>query len=276
MGRGQIWIAPMCAVFLKRWAMPGTGSWAIVVSTCMLIGFGMASGAAAQTPMLPDSIEALYRVDASRLALREIERSRPLTDASIEIPPEEVRTRLRAFAWLFSTTGLASRDSVVDVFQIHTFPRPVVQELALSLDATEEWVARWTPGAAPSGNGVLDELVRRHGLSLLSDRGTGDYREVVLRSAYAVNVHALAARLAEIPGVRWAEPNSVLGDGNDVESERDGDSWLITFRLGWNDCPAGCIDSHYWRFRITDQGAVTLVESWGSRVLDRNRLGHGT
>ena len=256
--------------------MPVTDWWAIVVSTWMLIGSGIASGAAAQAPALPDSLESAYRVDASRLALRGIERSLPLRDASIEIPPEEVRARLQAFAWLFHATGLAARDSVVDVFHIHTFPRPAVRELVLSLDATEEWVARWTPGAAPSGNSVLDELVRRYGLSLVSDRMTGAYRQVVLRSVYAVNIHALAARLAELPGVRWAESNTVRGDGSDIESERDGNDWLITFRLGWNDCPAGCIESHYWRFRVTDRGAVTFLESWGSRVLDRNRLGHGT
>ena len=244
--------------------MPITGWWAIVASTWILIGAGMASGAAAQAPTLPDSIEALYRVDASRMALREIERSLPLTDASIEIPPKDVHARLQAFAWLFGATGLAERDSVVDVFQIHTFPRPAVRELALSLDATEEWVARWTPGEVASGNGALDELVQRYGLGLVSDRMTGPYRHVVLRSANAVNIHALAARLAELRGVRWAEPNMVLGDGSDIEAERDGDSWLITFRLGWNDCPAGCIESHYWRFRIMDHGSVTLVESWGT------------
>ena len=268
--------ADECGLSNGAWAMPVTDWWAIVVSTWMLIGSGIASGAAAQAPALPDSLESAYRVDASRLALRGIERSLPLRDASIEIPPEEVRARLQAFAWLFHATGLAARDSVVDVFHIHTFPRPAVRELVLSLDATEEWVARWTPGAAPSGNSVLDELVRRYGLSLVSDRMTGAYRQVVLRSVYAVNMHALAARLAELPGVRWAESNTVRGDGSDIESERDGNDWLITFRLGWNDCPARCIESHYWRFRVTDRGAVTFLESWGSRVLDRNRLGHGT
>ena len=178
--------------------MPVTGRWAIVVSTWMLIGSGIASGAAAQAPTLPDSIEAVYRVDASRLALRGIERSLPLRDASIEIPPEEVRARLQAFAWLLRATGLAERDSVVDVFQIHTFPRPAMRELALSLDATEEWVAGWTPGVVPSGNSVLDELVQRYGLSLVSDRVTGAYRQVVLRSIYAVNIPALATRLAKL------------------------------------------------------------------------------
>jgi len=246
--------------------MPVTGWWAIVVSTWRLTGSGILSGVAGQAPTLPDSIKAVYRLDASRLVLRGIERSLPLRDASIEIPPEEVQFRLEAFAWLFRTTGLAERDSVVDVFQIHTFPRPAVRELAFSLDATEEWVARWTTGTALTGNSVLDELVRRQGLSLVSDRVRGPYRQVVLRSTRPANMHALAARLAELPGVRWAEPNTVLGHGSDIELERDGRDWLITFRLGWNDCPSGCIESHYWRFRITDQGAVTFLESWGSAV----------
>jgi hypothetical protein len=203
------------------------------------------------------------------------ESNQPLGDASIEIPPEEVLKRLQAFSWLFRATDLAERDSVVEVFQIHTFPRPVVREFVMSLDATEEWVARWTPGVVPSGNRVLDELVRRFGLSLVSDRATGASRQVVLRSIYAVNIHALAARFAELQGVRWAEPNTVIGDGSDIESERDGNSWLITFRLAWSDCPAGCIESHHWRFRITDQGAVTLMESWGAPVSTQARSASG-
>lgn len=69
----------------------------------------------------------------------------------------------------------------------------------------------------------------------------------------------LAALIGAIDGVIWAEPNGVGGDGDDITIEALG--WYV-FKRGWGDCPAGCINNHYWDVRVQD-GVATIVEEWG-------------
>ncbi len=42
--------------------------------------------------------------------------------------------------------------------------------------------------------------------------------------------------------------------------------WRVTFRVGWGDCPAGCIDEHTWTYEVGVDGSVTFVEEAGSVV----------
>jgi hypothetical protein len=44
--------------------------------------------------------------------------------------------------------------------------------------------------------------------------------------------------------------------------------WLVTFVLGWGDCPAGCIDKHEWRIDVLDDGTVAGINEVGPEVPD--------
>ena len=39
--------------------------------------------------------------------------------------------------------------------------------------------------------------------------------------------------------------------------------WTVTFRVGWGDCPAGCIDEHIWTYEVGVDGSVTFVTQSG-------------
>ncbi len=40
----------------------------------------------------------------------------------------------------------------------------------------------------------------------------------------------------------------------------------VTVRIGWGDCPAGCIDEHIWEFAVARDGTVNIVSENGSQV----------
>jgi hypothetical protein len=42
--------------------------------------------------------------------------------------------------------------------------------------------------------------------------------------------------------------------------------WTVTFRVGWGDCPAGCIDEHTWTYGVGADGSVTFVSETGPAV----------
>jgi hypothetical protein len=45
--------------------------------------------------------------------------------------------------------------------------------------------------------------------------------------------------------------------------------WQVTVRLGWGDCPAGCISEHVYRYEVRG-GTVQLLEEYGDPLSTRN------
>jgi hypothetical protein len=43
-------------------------------------------------------------------------------------------------------------------------------------------------------------------------------------------------------------------------------SYDIKLTVGWGDCPAGCINSHVWTFRVAPDGGVKLLKDEGDPV----------
>ncbi len=41
-------------------------------------------------------------------------------------------------------------------------------------------------------------------------------------------------------------------------------AWMVTYRIGWGDCQAGCINEHTWTYRVDADGTVTLLSESGS------------
>jgi hypothetical protein len=54
-----------------------------------------------------------------------------------------------------------------------------------------------------------------------------------------------------VTGVRYAEPNGIIGDGDDIVARANRSYTLIH---GFGDCPAGCITHQKWDFTVTDHG----------------------
>ena len=46
----------------------------------------------------------------------------------------------------------------------------------------------------------------------------------------------------------------------------DGAGWRVAYRVGWGDCPAGCIDAHTWTYDVTRAGEVSFVSEDGPAV----------
>jgi hypothetical protein len=41
-------------------------------------------------------------------------------------------------------------------------------------------------------------------------------------------------------------------------------AFLVTMRIGWGDCPSGCIDQHVWTYAVAPDASVTLQNETGS------------
>lgn len=185
----------------------------------------------------------------------------------VRIPDELHGSLLNALGHIYRTVGLPARDSVVEVYAIHTFPGPTLDEVTLiGLDTSCAWAARLAAEIVPTGHPVVDSLMQAYALSVRQVFGIGASRYVLLRSSLPLQIAELARRFNGIECLTGAEPNGVTGDGNDIRAEAEGEAWKITFSLGWGDCPAGCISRHVWTFRVRPDGQVEFLGSGGTPI----------
>ncbi len=76
-----------------------------------------------------------------------------------------------------------------------------------------------------------------------------------------------AARLVLLSDPRFGgigpyDPGGI-GQAAWYEARAEGDRFRVVVRIGWGDCPAGCIDEHRWTYEVTRDGTVRLVEETG-------------
>ena len=86
----------------------------------------------------------------------------------------------------------------------------------------------------------------------------------------AVTSPDAAARLALQQDERFAgitaRDESLIGQAAWYDVAEIGDGWDVLIRIGWGDCPAGCIHEHRWTYHVTRAGAVVLVRETGDPI----------
>lgn len=79
---------------------------------------------------------------------------------------------------------------------------------------------------------------------------------------------ALALAVAQDPlfaGIAPRDPG-LIGQAAWSEVTETEDGWQVVFRIGWGDCPSGCIDEHLWTYLVTPTGEVTTTDETGSTL----------
>ena len=218
---------------------------------------------------LPDSVEARYREDAARLALRYLyAQDEEAADEQVELPEPLVTSLYNALARVYEARDLPERDSVVTLYEIHTFPNPAMRSLIVAVDSTAGWVEAWRRGQRLTGQRRIDALVERYDLRLEAFYRWSWSHTAVLGTAEPLNLRALARLFDPVPGVAYAEPNGYIGGGNDITAEAGGVGgeafWEIGYSVGYGDCPAGCIARRAWTFRVYADGDVRYLGASGS------------
>ena len=81
---------------------------------------------------------------------------------------------------------------------------------------------------------------------------------------------AAAAQLAlaqqeRFRGIGPFDPN-LIGQAAWYKVAPAGDGWEVQIRIGWGDCPAGCINEHLWLYGVTHDGSVHLISEDGDAL----------
>lgn len=215
-----------------------------------------------------DSIKALYRNDADRLELRKIYDNNLTWVDSVEIPQAESDTILNALIAVYNATSLQARDTVVDIYHIHTFPYPVMNNIAVKADTIQLWMQELANGNLTTGESAIDDLISVYLFDQVTytDLSWGAADVVTFVSDSNYNLYPLIAELNLVPGVNYAQMNSYAGDGNEIYSTVFSDHVELIYRYSWGDCMSGCINNRYWKFKVYYDCSVEFVSSWGTLI----------
>jgi len=83
---------------------------------------------------------------------------------------------------------------------------------------------------------------------------------------------AAAARLALAQQARFAGigplDDTLIGQAAWYEATVTDEGWQVVIRIGWGDCPAGCINEHRWTYAVGRDAKVELIQEDGDALPD--------
>jgi len=213
----------------------------------------------------PDSIVQKYQDDADVLTLRKFyENDLPWAD-SIEIPDEHSDTVLNALLAVWNADGLAARDTVVEMFDIHSRELYAVNYILIGADSTLAWMQELEAGNIPCGNDTVDSLINRYSLNLTNyySHAWEDWPRFDGESN--LNMGPLGRLFLPIYGVQYVDTlvNTVL-DGDRIDFSINSEFVELTYSYGWGDCLNGCMYRRFWEFNVYYDCSVEYIGSYGN------------
>jgi hypothetical protein len=140
----------------------------------------------------------------------------------------------------------AIRSARPDLVDIHVLPSWLPGELLVGLTPTA--YSEFKSGTFHGFDSLYAELGT-------PESRTHDFSQWVhLQFGQMYHGTRLAELFRPVSGVRYAEQNGIIGDGNDIEARADR---TYTLSRGFGDCPAGCIYRDSFDFTVTDDGVFS-------------------
>ncbi len=152
--------------------------------------------------------------------------------------------------------------------EIHARPTFVLNELLVGLTEEASWREGWSEGEVETGNSGLDDLLAEYNIEAVKATsptdGTYPPEIFLLTFERPLNTESLAGEIESASKeVRYAEPNRIRGDGDDIvlKQRSTKGSKTYVFSEGSGDCLAGCIERSYWTVTLDEDGKMSLEES---------------
>lgn len=221
---------------------------------------------------IPFELREQYREDAARMALDIVRREQPLEEAPVEIPSGLRDDLYQALIHVHNADHMAARDTVIDVFRIHTTADPITREIILGVREEDGWPLRWKAGERRTGQPVVDSLLDEHSLELQAwapEESSEPF--AVFRADRPLNIEGLATHLEALEYFPWARAGWVRTVGQSIRARRVALSWEIEYTIRWSttyhfgrNCTRLCFIGRSWHFRVSPEGEVRFAGSSGS------------
>lgn len=226
----------------------------------------------------PDTVRIQYANDADRLALRRVYTEASHYMDSANIPASWSDSLLDALMAVHNVDSIPAADTVIRMFKIHTLPQPVLNSFYLAADSNLYWMQQIHKNVFPTGVDSFDMLIKRHQLKVARyyPLPAFNYHIVVFESDRNYNFEVISNHFDSLSGVYYANRYAVAGDGDNIQAVVDSTFTDLEYAHGWGDCPSGCMQRRYWKFRVFHDCSVLFLGSYGNLLSTNsaNRFKH--
>jgi len=214
-----------------------------------------------------DYLKAIYKRDATRLALRLINTEQRLSKQTIIVPEELVQAVYNALIAV-RTSDYGAIDTIASKYNVRSFPVPNVESIILVFEHDATWVEPLKQRADTTASLTINNIIRQYNLIMtrmvyLDEERAG----LVLRSREPINVPALAMKFFTEEGIGSIEEVLPYGDGNDISIVRvPQQGWDLTYSIKFGNCVNQCQKFHDWKFKVSESGEVTYLGGSGHTI----------
>jgi hypothetical protein len=202
-------------------------------------------------------------VDATRLAVRLINKEQRVAKQTVRVPDELVRAIYNALVAV-RTSDFAAIDTITQSYYVRSFPVPSVESVILIFEHDSPIADPIKKRHDSTGSPGINRIIREYNLVMTKMVYLDEERAgLVLNSREPINVSALMHRLYIEEGVGCIEEQTPYGDGNDINIERSATGWNLTYSVRFGNCVNQCQKVHDWNFTISETGEVAYVGSTG-------------
>ena len=230
--------------------MKKTGFFVALILTSIL--FSCNSESSAYNAELSDFIIENYTKDAKLLYMHEIanDNTHPNSnDATLD--EKEITVILEAIQAVYNL-NIPEKDTIFNLNKVHTYLCYNFNSLSLKVDPEASEIVEMIAGSATTGNVNLDAILKKYNLDkvrTLYSYPSFPWLTVVFSGEY--NMIPIQKEFEKIPSVKLTELNSIcIGDGDSISLKRSTNEIILTFNIGRDDCPSGCLYKRYWEFKI--------------------------
>ena len=213
-----------------------------------------------------DSVFKMYQDDADRLAIRRVNHIRSTYKDSVRINKEISGNYLNALLAVYNATVLPANDTITRLLNIHTY-NPGLNSLVVIADSGLIWMTNLRYNILPTRDYSIDQMMANYSLKKVFYSGLLQPSMVVFKTETNSNLAPLAKKLKTALGVQAAESDFLYGDGNDILDSISGKYTELVYSFGWQECPTGCEQRRYWKFRIFSDCSVQYMGSYGQSLV---------
>lgn len=216
--------------------------------------------------LLPKYLKAIYKKDATRLALRLINKEQRVSQQTVRVPEELVQAVYNALVAV-RVSDYGSVDTISTNYNVRSFPIPNVESIILVFEHDAPWVEPLKRRQDTTGSPSINQIIREYNLVMTKMVYLDEERAgLVLQSREPLNMPALMMKFFTDEGVGSIEEILPYGDGNDIEIERTKDGWELKYSVKFGNCVNQCQKFHDWKFAVSTAGEVSYTGSYGHTV----------
>ena len=208
-----------------------------------------------------DSIQNLFRPDASRLALRHTNRFAETYKDSVKINPLLRQRYQDALIAVYNATALPVYDSLFNLLKVRTNPVPEMNNMNVKASPSLMWMQELYNNVPPTSSPVINNLMQRFNMQYT-------YLQATLSDVILFHTDTCLNLPAQSPiyisqGAIAASPETGYNDVRNIKDSLNAGFILLNYSYGWGSCNDGCDMRRTWQLKIYNDCSVEYLGATG-------------